>query len=451
MVSLKIDRGLDIPIAGKPSGEVQSLPIRAGLFGCDLKPFSSMLKLKLLKKPGDRVQIGEPLVADKDHSERVFISPASGTVKEVIRGLKRRIETVVIEKDDQEESLALERVSVDSSSREELIQRMSEAGLFAKVRRRPFNVLACSHEEPKQIFVQAVEKAPFVPSPHLQIQGYEESWKRGLNALKKLTSGHVHVVHAHGEKWESVEGVKLHTVSGPYPASNPSVHIHHIAPIQSAEDITWTLRAADVVTLGEALEGRFHLRRIIGIGGEGFHEERRGFYAVRVGQSLADIMANRNSEEEIRLISGDVLNGTEETAKGFLGTDHYCISALKENEHREMFHFFRLGWKKFSASKVYLSGVAKTKKSFSFTTSQHGEERAFVDGAVYDRFMPMRLPTMLLVKAMIARDFESAEQLGLLEVAPEDFALPTFVCPSKIEMATIMEQGIEDYAKEVLG
>jgi Na+-transporting NADH:ubiquinone oxidoreductase subunit A len=61
--------------------------------------------------------------------------------------------------------------------------------------------------------------------------------------------------------------------------------------------------------------------------------------------------------------------------------------------------------------------------------------------------MPMNIPTMFLLKAAISKDFEQAEQLGLLEVIGEDFALPAFVCPSKIEMPAIIDQTLKEYYK----
>jgi Na+-transporting NADH:ubiquinone oxidoreductase subunit A len=134
----------------------------------------------------------------------------------------------------------------------------------------------------------------------------------------------------------------------------------------------------------------------------------------------------------------------------FLGFNHTCFSIIPENSKREFFHFLRAGFDKFSATRTYLSGHLKPPpEGFSFTTNQHGEERAFIDSAVYDRVMPMGIPTMHLLKAIISEDFELAEQLGLLEVVPEDFALSTFICPSKIEMMEIVKEGLHRHAKEM--
>ncbi|MCB1108387.1 MAG: NADH:ubiquinone reductase (Na(+)-transporting) subunit A, partial [Chlamydiia bacterium] len=75
---------------------------------------------------------------------------------------------------------------------------------------------------------------------------------------------------------------------------------------------------------------------------------------------------------------------------------------------------------------------------------------AFVDGSYYDRVMPMRIPTMPLIKALLAEDFEKALSLGLLEVDAEDFALPAFICPSKIAMPEIVKRAQQFYAEQYL-
>ena len=90
------------------------------------------------------------------------------------------------------------------------------------------------------------------------------------------------------------------------------------------------------------------------------------------------------------------------------------------------------------------------REGFSFEIpTQHGERRAFVIGSPYEKVVPLSINPMLLVKSVLAEDYEEAERLGLLEVAPEDFALPTFVCPSKIEMMEIVRKGLKRHAAEV--
>lgn len=151
------------------------------------------------------------------------------------------------------------------------------------------------------------------------------------------------------------------------------------------------------------------------------------------------------------MISGDPLTGEKTTVEDFLGYDHFAFCAIKENFQREFLSFFRLGVDKYSFSRAYLSGHLNPEgREYHFTTNQHGEHRAFIDSSLYDEVQPLDVPTMLLVKAVMAEDFDLAETLGLLEVDSEDFALPSFVCPSKIEMIDIIRQGLKRYSREVL-
>jgi Na+-transporting NADH:ubiquinone oxidoreductase subunit A len=144
--------------------------------------------------------------------------------------------------------------------------------------------------------------------------------------------------------------------------------------------------------------------------------------------------------------------GKKVESNDFLGYGHYAFCAIPEKEDREFLHFFRLGLDKYSFSRAYLSGHLNPEhREYPFTTKLHGEERAFIDGSLYDKVMPLNVSTMMLVKAVMAEDYDRAHELGFLEVDSEDFALPTFVCPSKIEMTDIIKQGLRANAAEIFG
>ncbi len=455
MVSIKIKKGLDLPMQGEPQGQLENLKLQSGLFGLDLKPFSETVKLRLLKKVGDPVLIGEALALDKDCPERVFVSPAAGRVKEIIRGLKRRIHYIVIENNGEEKQREFSSLNPSSASREELIDRLSTGGLFAHIRHRPFDVLANPKQTPRSIFINCSYSAPFSVPVEWQVKGHEAAFAIGLEVLNKICDGATHLVYNQGsscEAFSKANVTKVHTVNGPHPSGNTSVHIHHIDPITNSKSVIWTVNAYDVVCMGHLMKGKVHTERVISLGGTGFHKDKRGFFKVRSGSSVADIVTNRNSGEHVRIISGDVLTGATVTSEEYLGFYDFSLSAIPENMKREAFHFFKLGMNKFTASRAYLSGLMQSSgKKYEFNTNQHGEERGFIDGSIYDRVMPMNIPTMMLVKSVIAKDFEQAEELGLLEVTSSDFALPTFMCPCKLEMVEIMKNGLREYAHDILG
>jgi Na+-transporting NADH:ubiquinone oxidoreductase subunit A len=445
-------KGLEIPIQGEPTGEPQPLP-HPHQIALNLAPFDD-LRFRVLIKVGDPVKIGEPLVESKRVPGQMFVSPASGVVTEVRRGLKRRLLDIVVDVDKEESYQNHPHPDLEKASREELIDLFMRSGLFPHIRLRPFDLIPDPKFNPRSIFVSAVETRPFAPPFALQIKGNDTYFQAGLKALSKMTTGKVHLVFHEGSDFSVPEEggkIAVHTIQGPHPAGSSSVHIHAIDPIRNPQDYVWSLTALGVVIIGKmVLEGRYFIQRIIGVAGTGILPEKRGYFLGREGFPIQDLVANRLTQQPVRLISGDPLSGIEVHQNDFLGFYHTCFSAIPENFQREPFHFFRLGAKKYSATRTYLSGhLPPPPEGYPFTTNQHGEKRAFIDPSVYEKVMPMNIPTMHLIKAILAEDFEQAEQLGLLEVTAEDFVLPTFICPSKIEMVEIVKQGLYRYAKEM--
>ena len=86
MSHIKISKGLNIPLKGRPSGIVQPLSTPTQL-ALNLDAFEN-IKFRLLVNVGDVVKIGQPLAEDKETQGRMFVSPASGKVNEIRRGLK---------------------------------------------------------------------------------------------------------------------------------------------------------------------------------------------------------------------------------------------------------------------------------------------------------------------------------------------------------------------------
>jgi Na+-transporting NADH:ubiquinone oxidoreductase subunit A len=453
MVHIKIKKGLNIPIEGAPTGEIKALPPPQTV-ALNLQPFVGT-PFKLLVAVGDTVKIGTPLVEDKRCPGRICVSPAGGVVKEILRGEKRVLLNIVIEVAKREEVEPAPDFRLESSNREQVTAHLLRGGLFAYIRRRPFNLLANPAQPPRSIFVKALSSAPFSPCAKTQVEGQEREFAAGLLALTKLTDGSVHLVHRTGgtcQAFTEAVGVVKHTAEGPHPVSNASLHIERIDPITSTDDVVWTVDALDVVRIGHwVLNGRVWNQRVIGIGGSSILPEKRGFFRVRDGSPIAALSADRIPGGFHRLISGDPLMGAKVENHDYLGFTHTVFCAIPESHQREFLSFCRPGFDKYTASGAYVTGhLDNTKRRYRFTTSLHGEHRPFVTNEPYDKVMPLHVPTMSLVKAVMAEDFEQAEQLGLLEVDSEDFALATFVCPSKMEMVDIIRKGLAAYAAQVI-
>lgn len=446
MAHIKIKKGLDIPIAGKPE-KLKPFSLSSSIFALDLKPLTG-LRLRLLKKEGENILQGEPLLEDKDIANRIFISPTCGKILQVRRGKKLLIESVVIEKTSDEH---FDYGNFDLSSKEQILQTLCKTGLLSLIRMRPFDFMARSDLLPKKIFIKAIESAPFVPSAEMQVEGYDKEFQKGLSVLSTFVEGNIYLVFKKGtscKAFTEAKDVKKHTTEGVHPVGNSSVHIHHIDPIKDLTDITWTLTVQDVISIGFLIEnGKHFLTRIVAIAGD-IDPSRRGYYKMPLGVSIKELIKDIDLDSNARLISGDPLMGKIVTKDDFLGFFHTCFCVINQSSQRKFLHFLRLGKNTYTATGAYLSAFLNKKKLYSFTTALHGEERAFIDPNVYDRLSPMNIPIVPLIKAVLAEDFETAKMLGLLEIAPEDFALPTFICPSKIEMVEIIEKGLKRFSEQ---
>lgn len=434
-------KGLSIPITGNlDSLEILEEKSTTSHIALDLTPFT--IRIRLLVKKGSEVLLGEPIAEERDFPERKFVSPAGGVITNVVRGEKRKPLYVVIKVSQEEEIYKHAQIDIEKSSIEEILAVFLENGIFTKIHQRPYNILASPKRMPQAIFIAGASSAPYTPSPILQTIGYENWFQAGLTLLARIAP--VHITHNTKKTFfPQTANVHQHTLAGPHPIANISFAIYHINPIIKLTDLVWTLHVYDVVNIGKlALEGAVHCSKVIGICGDGIRSECRTLLRLRDGSRIDHICKKRLGEGNIRIISGDPLMGRQVTQEDFLGMFHYVVCAIYEREKkRKLFSFLRLGRETFTATRAYLSGFYRN-RSYHFTTNQHGETRAFVEASIYDRVMPMRIPTMHLIKAILIEDFELAEELGLLEVAEEDFALAAFICPSKIDMVEIVKKGL---------
>lgn len=414
MVHIRLKKGLDLPIPGaaRPSDEIAPPPLEQAL---DFRPFQQAVRPDVLVRVGDRILLGQPLIRDAK-SERVWVSPASGTVLEIVRGPKRILEAIRIQSDSAPE---LYRHSNPTD--------LATTGLLAHLWMRPFHLPAHPHLRPRSIFIRGLESAPFTPSAELQVAGREAWFQAGLDRLAQIAP--VHLVTRPGSPLPR-NGVQHHTIEGPHPAAHASIHIEQIDPIRKATDVVWTTDVLGVLAIGrQCLEGRSDIDRVVAFAGEGLPPELRRHVRLRPGAPL-----------DPALISGDPLMGRQSC--GFLGWGHTVAFSLPTAPKRRFLHFFRLS-SPFTATRTYRSQP-------TFSTLAHGEERAFIDPNIYDKVMPLRVPTVPFLKALMTAQYETAEQLGLLEVAPEDFALPAYICPSKVDMIPLVENALLAHARELL-
>jgi Na+-transporting NADH:ubiquinone oxidoreductase subunit A len=155
----------------------------------------------------------------------------------------------------------------------------------------------------------------------------------------------------------------------------------------------------------------------------------------------------------VRYISGNVLTGDQKHLTDFLGHYHNQVTVIPEgNEYK---FFLTTGWlghgfDKFSNSRLFPTFLLPKSKKFTLDTNTNGEERAFVVSGELERVFPFDILPVQLTKAAITQDIDGMENLGIYEVAPEDFALCEYVCTTKINIQEKIRQGLDLIASECM-
>ena len=443
----KLKKGYDIPLQGSAERRLEKAPktTAVAVQPIDFRSLRPGMKIEA----GDTVSRGSILFVDKQKPEILFRSPAAGTVREVVRGERRVIQRIIIDvvgdSAEKFESYTADQVNNFSASQAKEI--LLNSGLWPTIRQRPFSKIADFDALPKAIFISAVDSAPLQAESDMLLDGQDKQFQLGIQLLSKLTEGKIHLSVSTKTKafFANIKGVELHEFSGPHPAGNVGVQIHHIDRIQAGEKV-WYVSPRHVSQIGSFLTGgEYPSSKTYALTGS---ELEIGYYVKgREGALVSDLanMAFNNTTQ--RVISGNVLTGAKSAAQGFVGFYDDMITVVPELEGRRFFGWLRLGLNANSFWPMFLSKFTP-KKKLAPTTDMNGEERAFVSTGEYEKVVPMDVLPVHLCKAILVEDIELMEQLGIYEVAAEDLALCSYICPSKIEFGDIIQKGIETMEKE---
>ncbi len=407
------------------------------------------LKPKLTVKQGDKVKAGSPLFFNKEIEEVLFTSPVSGEVTEIVRGEKRKILEVRVKADAEIQYESFKQADPNSLSREEIKENMLKSGVWPFIKQRPYDVIANPNDVPKSIHITAMDTAPLAPDYGFIAHGRKEEFQAGLDALVKLTDGKVHL-NINGntnadEVFTGAKNVQINRISGPHPAGNVGIQIHHLEPINKGE-VVWVLKALDVLTIGKLFkDGKFDATRSVAFAGS--KVKKPSYIKTVLGANIANIVKD-NVEEGGRFISGNPLTGTQIDENGFMSFYDYQLSVIPEGGNNQFFGWLKPGLDKFSLSGTFISTLFQNKE-YDLNTNMNGEERAFVVTGEYEKVFPMDIYPVQLIKSILVKDIDNMEKLGIYEVAPEDFALCEFACTSKTPAQQYVREGLDLIRKEM--
>ena len=438
---IKLRKGLDISLKGKPSQEWLKVK-DPGFYSLVPDDFTGVTP-KVVVKEQEYVMAGGPLFIDKNHPELKFVSPVSGVVTSVERGARRQVLNIVVEAAAEQDYEEFGTMNPAQMTGEEVKQALLSAGLFAFVRQRPYDVIADPTVQPKAIFVSAFDSSPLAPDFEFVLKGEEKNFQTGLTALSKMAKTYLNIRAGQTSKaLTDAKDVVVTAFDGPHPAGNVGVQINHLSPIVKGETV-WTIGAEAVIFIGRLMNtGRIDMTRTVALTGS--EVLKPAYCKLKVGALLTHVFKdNVTTGKDLRYISGNVLTGKQVSPNGFLGAFHTQLSVIPEgDEIHEMLGWIKPRFNQFSTSHSYFSWLLG-KKEYVIDARVKGGERHMIMSNEYDRVFPMDIFPEYLLKAIIAGDIDRMEALGIYEVAPEDFALCEFVCSSKVEVQRIVRAGLD--------
>ncbi|NDV82686.1 Na(+)-translocating NADH-quinone reductase subunit A [Bacteroides sp. 51] len=447
---IKLRKGLDISLKGKAAEEIVSVS-KPELFALVPDDFPGVTP-KVVVKEQESVMAGAPLFVDKNHPEVKFVSPVSGVVTKVERGERRKVMNITVQATAEQNYVEFGKKDVAKLSTEEVKSALMEAGLFAFIKQRPYDVIADPSVAPKAIFISAFDSKPLAPNFEFELKGDESNFQTGLDALAKIAKTYLGVsAKQTTAALTKAKNVTVTTFDGPHPAGNVGVQIHHVSPINKGE-VVWTVAAADVILIGRLFNlGHIDFTRTVALtGSEVF---KPAYCKLILGASLTNIFKfNVSRGIDLRRISGNVLTGKQVTKDGFLGAFDTQLTVIPEGDDvHEFLGFIMPRFNQFSVNHSYFSWIFDKfmKRDYELDARIKGGKRNMIMSNEYDRVFPMDIYPEYLIKAILAQDIDRMEQLGIYEVAPEDFALCEFVCSSKQELQRIVRAGLDNLRAEM--
>ena len=440
MSTIRLKKGFDLHLLGAIQGNDIAFTSPARSVAIVPDDFHGVIP-RMEKKEGEHVIAGEPLYHDKNDEDIKVVAPVSGTIKEIRRGERRHIDAIIITPDNDGQA-----VKHDTGG--DAVKTLKAAGLWVMLRQRPYDVVPYTDVRPRNVFVTAFDSAPLAPDLDVVLGDKRQFIGRGVEVLKSLTDGNVCIGTREGQAFDA-PGAQVNTFVGPHPAGNAGVQAANTIPVNKGE-VVWTLDIVTLARIGELFTtGMASHDTVVAIDGE--MVQQPGYVKTVMGADLETVLKNQlTNVARSRIISGNVLTGVKVNVDQWLRAPYRHITIIPENNKPDEF----MGWasfnpNRFSIYRTFTTWLRGLKKPVSMDSRIKGGERAIVRTGEYDAMLPMDIHAEFLIKAIISGDIDKMEQLGVYEIAPEDFALAEFADTSKLELQRIVRQGLDKLRAEM--
>ena len=195
---------------------------------------------RMLVKEGDKVSLGQPIFHDKNDESIKIVSPVSGKILEIVRGAKRKILNIIINKEG-DSVVNFKIPNLSSISKDKILQLLVDSGSLAFIRQRPYNIIARPNRPPKSIFVSIHSTAPYAADYDFILKKRMDEFQNGVNVMSKLIGKPINLSISHNcdSDFSILNNVDIYKIKGAHPSGNESFQINRIDPLNSGEIICY--------------------------------------------------------------------------------------------------------------------------------------------------------------------------------------------------------------------
>ncbi len=442
---IKLKKGFTLQMKGEACHDVMYQPIdRVVMPLGGIRWFTP----KLTVEEGQPITMGEAVGYVKEIPAIKLTAPISGIITEIVRGEKRKLMGLAIEATAPFVPRTLDHLT-PPYTKETIVDTLLSYGYWPAFRQRPYNILANPAHAPKALFISCFDTAPLAPNYEVLLQNRPEEFEEGMQVVAKMEFPKIYVCVPKGDtffsKMKYPSSVEVVTFEGEHPAGNVGTHVHFLAPTDK-NDLVWHISPQDIAAIGHLfLHKEIDFHKIIALTGSSL--KKPIYWKTMAGAPIAPLLKDGLLDENVRVISGNVLTGTE---IGTNGTIHYHdlqVTAIPEGEHRELLGWTYPGLNKVSLSPTFLSRLFPKRKQV-LNTFLNGGHRPLMFNDVYQRVFPLQLLPFPLLRACLAKDWDTMEALGIYEITEADVALCEFVCPSKSNFQEAVHDALYTLYKE---
>jgi len=435
MEKLIINKGFKIQLAGRPDAFIKTIPPQeiVGVSALDI-PY---IRPKLLVKEKERVKTGSPVFCDKRDRSIQYVSPATGTIKEIRFGPRRKLLAVIIECEEQDDYLEYTPIpDLNAVEPEALITQLKQGGLWQSFRQFPYKDTAHSEHKPPMIIVSLDGNDIFSPVPGVILKDQLDMFEYGLNVLKNFCSDIIVTVReSHLEKLGPAQKYVTHNVSDIFPSWDPGVVLYHLKK-SSEDNKSWCISVNHLIMIAQFLStGRYPIEKMVTLSKP---DTLKPHYLIRQGIPIKTFIGEIAKND---LITTGQFNGRLASIDDYTGFFENTYNVIAADESDQMFGFVRPGKELPTMSKTFISCLYE--RNIATDATLHGEARACINCSYCENICPNDLMPQFIMKALVTDEIEDALQMGLLDCC--QCGVCAYACPSKIELSDILSNGIHNY------